>query len=96
VSLVAALTLSDHDAKAREALQRYFALPSTGLKTIAAWKAYCRAQNGDPRFVEMTDRICAGLRKPGMPEERARRLRESGERSSMRRGGTRRTAVMGR
>ena len=41
VILVAALALTDHDAEAREALQRYLALPSTGpLKTIAAWKAY--------------------------------------------------------
>ena len=37
---MAALALTDHDAEAREALQRYLALPSTGpLKTIAAWKA---------------------------------------------------------
>ena len=41
VVLVAALALTDHDAEAREALQRYLALPSTGpLKTIAAWKAH--------------------------------------------------------
>ena len=41
VILVAALALTGHDAEAREALQRYLALPSTGpLKTIAAWKAY--------------------------------------------------------
>ena len=40
VVLVAALALTDHDAEAREALQRYLALPSTApLKTIAAWKA---------------------------------------------------------
>ena len=40
-SLIAALALTGHDAEAREALQRYLALPSTGpLKTIAAWKAY--------------------------------------------------------
>jgi tetratricopeptide (TPR) repeat protein len=47
--LVAALALTGHDAEAREALQRYLALPSTGpLKTIAAWKAYYSAQGGDP------------------------------------------------
>ena len=41
VALVAALALTDHDAEAREALQRYLALPSSApLKTIAAWKAY--------------------------------------------------------
>jgi hypothetical protein len=41
--LVAALALTGHDAEAREALQRYLALSSTGpLKTIAAWKAQRR------------------------------------------------------
>ena len=41
VALVAALALTDHDAEAREALQRYLAPPSTApFKTIAAWKAY--------------------------------------------------------
>jgi hypothetical protein len=41
IALVAALALIDHDAEAREALQRYLAPPSTGpLKTIAALKAY--------------------------------------------------------
>jgi tetratricopeptide (TPR) repeat protein len=51
-SLVAALAFTGHDAEAREALQRYLALPSTGpLKTIAAWKAYYNSwlskQGGD-------------------------------------------------
>jgi hypothetical protein len=37
---VAALALTGHDAEARQALQRYLALPSTGpLKTIAAFRA---------------------------------------------------------
>ena len=72
--LVAALALTGHDAEAREALQRYLALPSTGpLKTIAAWKAYYNSQvpeqGGDPRFVEMNERMYDGLRKAGMPEE---------------------------
>ena len=45
--LVAALALTGHDAEAREALQRYLALPSTGpLKTIAAWKAYYESAAG--------------------------------------------------
>ena len=70
VALVAALALTDHDAEAREALQRYLALPSTApLKTIAAWKAHqMSAQGGDPRFVEMNERTYDGLRKAGMPE----------------------------
>ncbi len=74
VILVAALALTDHDAEAREALQRYLALPSTGsLKTIAAWKAFYKSkvseQHGDPRFSEINERTYDGLRKAGMPEE---------------------------
>ena len=68
-SLVAALSLSGHDAEAREALQRYLALPSTGpLKTIAAWKAYFSAQGGGPPRLETNERTYDGLRKAGMPE----------------------------
>ena len=72
--LVAALALTDHDAKAREALQRYLSLPSTApFKTIAAWKAYQMSkvpeQGADPRFLEMSERSYEGLRKAGMPEE---------------------------
>jgi class 3 adenylate cyclase/TolB-like protein/Flp pilus assembly protein TadD len=67
--LVAALALTGHDAEAREALQRYLALPSTGgLKTIAAWKAHQMSLGGDPRFVEKDERAYDGLRKAGMPE----------------------------
>jgi adenylate cyclase len=70
VLLVAALALTGHDAEAREALQRYLALPSTGpLKTIDAWKTHNESQHGDPRFVEMNERMYDGLRKAGMPEE---------------------------
>jgi adenylate cyclase len=68
--LVAALALAGHDAEAREALQRYLALPSTGSrKTIAAWKTYWSAQGGEPARVEANERACDGLRKAGMPEE---------------------------
>ena len=70
VVLVAALALTGHDAEAREALQRYLALPSTGpLKTIAAWKAHQMSLGDDPRFVEMNERTYDGLRKAGMPEQ---------------------------
>jgi tetratricopeptide (TPR) repeat protein len=69
-TFVAALALAGHDAEAREALQRYLALPSTGpLKTIAAFKAYFSAQGGDPARVEWNERAYDGLRKAGMPEE---------------------------
>jgi adenylate cyclase len=68
--LVAALALTGHGAEAREALQRYLALPSSGpLKTIAAWKAHNLSFGGDPRYVEQNERMYDGLRKAGMPEE---------------------------
>ena len=67
---MAALALSGNDPEAREALQRYLALPSTGpLKTIAAWKAYFSAQGGGPARIETNERTYEGLRKAGMPEE---------------------------
>jgi adenylate cyclase len=70
VALVAALALTDHDAEAREALQRYLAPPSPApFKTIAAWKAIQMSQGSDPRFLEMSERSYEGLRKAGMPEE---------------------------
>jgi adenylate cyclase len=70
VALVAALALTDHDAEAREALQRYLAPPSTApFKTIAAWKTSQMSLGGDPRFVDMIERSSDGLRKAGMPEE---------------------------
>ncbi len=66
--LVAALALTDHDAQAREALQRYLALPTTGpLKTIAAWKAHLESQHWLPAGV--SERMYDGLRKAGMPEK---------------------------
>jgi adenylate cyclase len=70
VFLVAALALTGQEAQAREALQSYLALPSTGpRKTIAAWKAYWSAQGGDPPRVESNERALDGLRKAGMPDE---------------------------
>ena len=69
--LVAALALTDHNAEAREALQRYLALPSAGpLKTIAAWKAHLESQHWLPAGV--SERIYDGLRKAGMPEGEAK------------------------
>ena len=65
---MAALALTGHDAEAREALQRYLALPSTGpLKTIAAWKAHLESQHWVP--AEVRERSYDGLRKAGMPED---------------------------
>ena len=68
-ALIAALALTGQVTQAREALQRYLALPSTGpLKTIAAWKAYFSTQGGGPPRVETNERTYDGLRKAGMPE----------------------------
>ena len=70
VTLVAALALTGHDAEAREALQRYLALPSAGpLKTVATWKAYTEFQHGAPPYVEMHERMYDSLLKAGMPEK---------------------------
>ena len=69
--LVAALTFAGHEAEAKEALQRYLALPPAGPRTIAAWKALKAQFTGpqtDPRYLEMWDRLIEGLQKAGMPE----------------------------
>ena len=64
--LVAALALTGHDAEAREALQRYLALPSTGpLKTIAAFKAHSSRPDRDPRFLERTNGPTTACARPG-------------------------------
>ena len=65
--LVAALALTGHDAEAREALQRYLALPSTGpLKTIAAFKGhFVSERHVDPRLVEAT----TGPRRPAQSRD---------------------------
>jgi tetratricopeptide (TPR) repeat protein len=70
--LIATLALTGREGEAREALQRYFALPVTGPRTIAAWKAYKATftnEHSDPRYIEFLDREVEGLRKAGMPEE---------------------------
>jgi hypothetical protein len=70
--LVAALALTGREVEAREALQRYLALPSAGLRTITAWKAFgARLTNPqtDARAFELWDRIIEGLCKAGLPEE---------------------------
>ncbi len=69
--LIAALTLTGHKRKSLEALKRYLALPSAGLRTISAWEAYKGQITGpqtDPRYLEFQDRLIDGLRKAGMPE----------------------------
>lgn len=70
-ALIAALVLTDRELEAREALQRYLALPDTGLRTVAAWKVFkaqLTNQRSDPRSLEAWDRQIEALRKAGMPE----------------------------
>jgi adenylate cyclase len=72
--IIAALALTGHEADAREALQRFLALPPDpdGMRTIAAWKAYQDPRVGphsDPAVVDFFDRRIEGLRKAGMPEQ---------------------------
>jgi hypothetical protein len=70
---IAALALAGHETDARETLQRYLALPSTGrLKTIAAFKEYFSQQGGRPPRVEANERVYDRLRKAGMPEGEAK------------------------
>jgi tetratricopeptide (TPR) repeat protein len=70
-TLVAALALTGHVAEAREALQRYLALPSTGNpKTSAAVKEHDESQHWVTP--EMGERTYDGLRKAGMPEGEAK------------------------
>jgi tetratricopeptide (TPR) repeat protein len=71
-NLIAALALAGHEQEAGEALQRYLALSSNGLKTVAAWKANFALgvkTDGDPRVLEANTRQLDGLRKAGLPEE---------------------------
>ena len=72
------MALSGHETDAREALQRYLALPSSDQpKTIAGWKAYNGHfvnANTDPRLLEAFDRYLEGLRKAGCPSSEASRI----------------------
>jgi adenylate cyclase len=70
-TIIAAFALTGRDAEAREALQRYLAIPSTALKTIAAWRLYLMAHgaSANPSYLEFSNRLTEGLRKAGMPEE---------------------------
>jgi adenylate cyclase len=69
-NLAAALALTAHEAEAREALQRYLALPSSAqLRTIAALKAYNARFGSDARVLEGQERSYDGLRRAGMLEQ---------------------------
>jgi adenylate cyclase len=69
--LIAALALTGREAEAHEALQRYLALPLTGIATIAGFRTFmARVANphSDSRLLEGWDRTIEGLRRAGMPE----------------------------
>ena len=69
-ALIAALVLTGREPEAREALQRYLALPDTGLRTIAEWEAF-KAQLTNQHsalLLEAWDRQIEALRKAGMSE----------------------------
>ena len=64
--------MTGHEAEAREALQRYLALPSSRTQDDRGVEGVQRQlvnANTDPRFLEYLDRQIEGLRKAGMPEE---------------------------
>jgi tetratricopeptide (TPR) repeat protein len=65
--LAAAQALSGREADARETLKRYLAIPSVRTRSIAAWKA--RTYSTNPTYLAMRERVYAGLRKAGMPEQ---------------------------
>jgi tetratricopeptide (TPR) repeat protein len=67
--IVAALALTGQESQAREALERYLAIPSAP-RTVGRWKqirALYVNEHTDPRFVEYWDRLIEGLRKAGLP-----------------------------
>jgi TolB-like protein len=69
--IIASLELTDRDAEAREALQRYLAVPLTGVSTIVGFKALIAqitTPRSDPRTVEGWARMVEGLRKAGLAE----------------------------
>ena len=71
-NLAAALALTGHEAEAREALQRYLALPSSA-QNIAEIKAFnARFTDVNRRVLDSRERLYEGLRKAGMPEGEAK------------------------
>jgi hypothetical protein len=60
-------SLTGKTAEARETLRRYLALPGTKSRTIAQWRALSWADN--PGYLALREKLYAGLRGAGMPEE---------------------------
>ena len=63
-----ALALTGHNAEAHEMLERYLALGDVHSKTVAQLRAQLLLNGDNPAYIEWIDRLCAGLRKAGMPE----------------------------
>ena len=63
--LAAALSLTGHEAEARDVLKRYLSLRGTRARTIAQWKGQMPSNN--PLFLAYAARLVEGLRKPGCP-----------------------------
>jgi tetratricopeptide (TPR) repeat protein len=67
--LSSALALTGHEAEAHEMLERYLALGDVHAKTIAQFRTQLLLNADNPGWVEFLERLCAGLRKAGMPEQ---------------------------
>ncbi len=70
--LAAALALTGQQADAHETLKRYLAVNGVTSKTIAQLRKQQLSLADNPAWVAYNERLFEGLRKAGMPEERAR------------------------
>ena len=66
--LASALALTEHQAEAHAALQRYLSLGGVNSRTIAQLRAGQLAIADNPAWVEYNERLFDGLRKAGMVE----------------------------
>jgi hypothetical protein len=66
---VAVLALNEHEVEARELMGRYHSFDDGRPKTIAQWKLALRTLSEHPTWLATGERLYAGLRKAGMPEE---------------------------
>jgi TolB-like protein/Tfp pilus assembly protein PilF len=64
--LAAALSLSGHEAEARDVLKGYLSLSGTRARTIAQWMGQLPSKNAV--FLAYAARLVEGLRKAGLPE----------------------------
>ena len=64
--LAAALSLTGHEAEARDVLKRYLSLRGTRARTVAQWKGQLPSNN--PLFLAYAAQLVEGLRKAGLPE----------------------------